>query len=358
MATCTSFNRTASFSHFGFLLLPNFTMLAFSTALEVLRMANQQSGQDLYRWSVLSHDTQMVVASNGLFMKAQVLNTADLPDVLLVCGGVGVEEQISPALCTYLQQCAAQGVALGSLCTGTSVLAHAGLLDGYICASHWEDLPRLRLAFPRIEFSDDLFVLDRDRLTCTGGVAPLDLMLNIVAQRLGSTVVASVADQFVVEYVRDHKDRQKVPLQVQVESMHPALAEVVALMQANIEEPLSLEELSQFSHLSQRQLQRIFREQFAVTPSHYYLSLRLYRARELLRQTGMSITEVMRACGFQSACHFSKSYRDEFAATPSSERRKLSPDLTPLMDFDPDSSYCVVPLKRSVRGEKAHIINA
>jgi transcriptional regulator GlxA family with amidase domain len=107
-------------------------------------------------------------------------------------------------------------------------------------------------------------------------------------------------------------------------SARPAMVEVVSLMEANIEEPLSLDELAQLSNSSPRQLQRMFKEHMGMSPTHYYLTLRLRKARELLRQTDMSILSITVACGFQSACHFSKTYREVFSVAPSTERRQPS----------------------------------
>ncbi|WAI83178.1 MULTISPECIES: GlxA family transcriptional regulator [Achromobacter] len=307
--------------HFGFLPLPQFTMLSFMTAIEVLRMANHLLGQPYYRWSVVSTSSGPVVASNGLTVHAGVLNDADPPDAVFVCGGTRANADVDHATLQWLQHLAARDVTLGSLCTGTRTLLRAGLLNGYTCASHWEDLVALQREFPKSRLSQDLFVIDRDRITCTGGTAPLDLMLNLVGESVGAGIVALIANQFTIGHVRDHKDKQRMPASMRMPAAHPALAEVIALMEVNLKEPLSLDELAHLSGASQRQLQRLFREHLGTTPKQHYLSLRLRHARALLRQTPMSITSITSACGFQSACHFSKTYRALYGAAPSSERR-------------------------------------
>lgn len=318
-------SEISSFSHFAFLPLNNFTMIAFSNAIEVLRMANYLEGKTLYRWTVVSPDGGLVCASNGLSVNSSRPDPNDIPDVVFVCGGTDIESAINADSMSLMQHFADQDVALGSLCTGTFALAKAGLLDGYTCATHWENMSALRCTFPSVSFSRDLFVIDRDRLTCTGGIAPLDMMLNLISRQVGKTTIASIADQFILEHVRDDKDQQRVPLTVRMNSARPAMVEVVSLMEANIEEPLSLEDLAQLSNSSPRQLQRMFKEHMGMSPTHYYLTLRLRKARELLRQTDMSILSITMACGFQSACHFSKTYREVFNVAPSSERRKQAP---------------------------------
>jgi AraC family transcriptional regulator, glycine betaine-responsive activator len=316
--------RTASLSHFGFVLLPEFTMIAFSNAVEVLRMANYLHGRELYRWSLLTPDGRPVAASNGLSMATSVADETDLPDIVFVCGGVNVKRTTAPEYLTLLRTFARKGVMLGSLCTGTYALAKAGLLDGYACGIHWENLSALKEEFPNTRFLKELFVIDRDRVTCSGGIAPLDMMLNLIAPRVGTRGVTSIAEQFAVEHVRDMKAQQKMPLAAWFGSASKSLVEVIALMENNIEEPLSREELARLANMSQRQLQRLFRERVGMTPTHYYLTLRLRRARELLLQTNMSIMHITMACGFQSACHFSKSYRDAFGIAPTRERRERS----------------------------------
>ncbi|NRO95040.1 helix-turn-helix domain-containing protein [Paraburkholderia sp. NMBU_R16] len=315
--------RTASLANFAFMALPNFTMIAFSNAIEVLRMANYLSGQTLYRWSVVSPDGGPVMASNGLSVMTQpIASLQEQPDIVFVCGGVDVQRATDHAHLSALRRFAHSGIALGSLCTGTYALARSGLLDGYACAIHWENMSALKEEFPNTRFLKELFVIDRDRVTCTGGVAPLDMMLHLIAPRIGTARVTQIAEQFIVEHVRDTSAQQRMPLVARLGSANKSLFEVIALMESNIEEPLSREELARLANMSQRQLQRLFREHLGMTPTHYYLTLRLRRARELLLQTDMSIMHITMACGFQSACHFSKSYRDAFGTAPTRERRK------------------------------------
>ena len=317
-----SSTEISSYTHFGFLPLDNFTMIAFSNAIEVLRMANYLEGRQLYRWSVLGNAQGSVSASNGLSVNTMRLDNDDLPDIVFVCGGIHIESALDAHSMALMQDLSARGVAMGSLCTGTYALAKAGLLNDYHCSTHWENMSSFKRDFPAVSFSCDLFVIDRDRITCTGGIAPLDMMLHLISRQVGKNTIAAIADQFILEHVRDNKDQQRVPLNVRLGDACPAMLEVVTLMETNIEEPLSLDELASLSRTSPRQLQRMFKERMGMSPTHYYLKLRLRRARELLRQTNMSIMDITMACGFQSACHFSKTYREIFSVAPSSERRK------------------------------------
>jgi transcriptional regulator GlxA family with amidase domain len=310
----------------GFLLLNHFSMIAFSNAIEVLRMTNYLMGEQVYEWTLVTSEGQLVEASNGLsFSNTTKLDFANMPDMLLVCGGVGVQDVVGPLEIKLMTQASKQNILLGSLCTGSFALAKAGLLDGYKCTIHWENMASLCEMFPYTTFMEELFVIDRDRCTCAGGTAPIDLMLAFVFARFGKNLVAEILDQFMVVRARDSKERQHIPVAARVGFSHKALVEVSALMEANIEEPLSLNELARLAGLSQRHLQRMFNLTLNMSPMHYYLQLRLRRARTLLLQTEMSIMAITVACGFQSSCHFSKSYRTLFGYSPNKERK---PQLT------------------------------
>lgn len=314
--------ESSSTSRIGFLVLNEFSMIAFSSAIEVLRMANYVSGKTLYSWTVFSVDGQPVSSSNGLPTAPLVkYGECDRPDLVFVCGGTNVTRFVDDRVIALLRRIDQDKVNLGGLCTGTYALVKSGLLDGYKATIHWENISGLRECYARVNFVDDLFVIDRNRLTCTGGIAPIDLMLTLIGDRYGKTLVAQICDQFILGRARDGKDRQHIPLAARMTRNHKTLAEVASLMEANIEEPLSLDELSQLAGLSQRHLQRMFRDALECTPKQYYLELRLRRARELLLQTGMSITSITVACGFQSLCYFSKAYRTLFGKSPRDERQ-------------------------------------
>ncbi len=209
------------------------------------------------------------------------------------------------------------------MCTGSYLLARAGLLDGYRCTIHWENIASLREEFPNVQVSDDLFIIDRDRISCAGGQSSMDMMLKLINDRHGNKLVTRISEQFMCERIRSSDDRQRIPLHMSLGSNQPKLTEAVTLMEANIEEPISLDELSNYVGISRRQLERLFQKHLNCVPTRYYLKLRLNRARLLLLQTSKSIVDIALACGFISAPHFSKCYRDLFGIPPRDERRKL-----------------------------------
>ena len=307
---------------YAFLTLPNYSLIAVANALEPLRMANRLVGKDVYEWSVISLDGRAIDASSGLALTpTDALDKLDAVDILFVCGGVNIRDAVSPALLTTLRRLADRRVALGGLCTGGYALARAGLLDNFRATIHWENLSALREEFPRVLISDQLFTIDRNRYTCSGGTAPLDLMLNLIEAKLGSRISQRVSEQFIVDRVRKDNDRQYVPLRARVGVSHRGLIRVAQLMEENIERPLSLEKIAKATGLSRRQIERLFKRDLNCVPKRYYLEMRLRRARELLQQTAMPIMDITAACGFQSPPHFSKCYRSQFGYPPSAERK-------------------------------------
>lgn len=318
-------DHKAAPGHVGFILLPDYSMIAFANAVETLRMANYISRRPLYRWSVCSAGQTAALASNGLALAASGDPDALADcDMVFVCGGVDVQRHTDDAVRRLLRRCAGFGRSLGALCTGAYALASAGLLDGYRCAIHWENLAAISEEFPRVRFSSEVFVLDRDRITCSGGTAPLHLMLHLVRARHGAQLVMDISEQFLVERVRASDDRQRIPQPACIGPGYQHLTEAAAIMAANIEEPLPLPELASAVGLSLRQLERLFHRYFSMNPGQYYMHLRLRRAQELLTHSSLLVMQVTVACGFQSSSHFCKAYRNLFGHSPSEERRRHS----------------------------------
>ena len=306
----------------GFLTLPNYSMIAYANAVEVLRGANRHSGQPLCVWTTLSLSGNAIPASNGLATVPTVAaSEAGALDMVFVCGGIDIAQACDAATLGYLRRLGRQGVKLGALCTGSYVLARAGLLDGYRCAIHWENIAAVRSAFPAVEFTNEVFVIDRDRYTASGGTAPLDLMLNLIAQRAGSALAVEISEGFIHERIRAPLDQQRIPLQAQVGPGQQKLIDAASLMEAHIDEPLSLDAVARRVGVSRRHLERLFRQHLDCHPGRWYRELRLNRARQLLLQTDMAVTEIAGACGFPSPAHFATCYKDLFGHSPSAERR-------------------------------------
>lgn len=312
----------------AFVLLPNFSMIAFSTAIEAIRLANRVAERELYRRVVVCKDGGAISASNGITVQADMA-MADLyrqgssqrrPDLVVVCSGLGVERFRDPEVFGWLRLVERQGAGLAALCTGAYVLARSGLLDGYKCAIHWESLPAFQETFPNIDISADLFEVDRNRYTCAGGTAALDMMLYLIAQTHGSKVATKVSEQCLLDRMRNPNDRQRLPLRARLGVHNPKLIRAIEMMEANLAEPLDQDTLATFVGLSRRQLERLFRKHLGRAPAHYYLELRLEKSRNLLYQSELPVVDIALACGFVSASHFSKCYRQMFGKSPREER--------------------------------------
>jgi transcriptional regulator GlxA family with amidase domain len=310
--------------HVSFLMLPEYTLSAFSNAIGILRMANRLTDRALYTWSVHSLDGQSVISSAGLELTIDG-SLADATDanILMVCGGYSVKKYCNKLLTDGLRKIAKRKTPIGGIDTGTYALAVAGLLDGYRCTIHWENLSSLREEFPRLEITSSLFVIDRDRYTCSGGISSIDLMLNLIASIHGHQLVQEISEQFTCDRVRTEKDAQRAPLKYLIGASQPRLVDAVTLMESNIEEPLTLDEVADYVGISRRQLERLFNRYLHCAPSRYYLELRLSRARLLLLQTSIAVIDVAISCGFSTAPHFSKCYSDLYGKPPSAERRAL-----------------------------------
>jgi AraC family transcriptional regulator, carnitine catabolism transcriptional activator len=307
-----------------FLLLPGFSALGFMSALEPLRVANRFR-PDLYRWRLLSGDGAPVVASNGIALNvdAAFAEVARI-DTVFVMAGFDPLACYTRALAAWLKRCDRDGATLGGIDTGAFVLAQAGLFSAaQPLTLHWEALAAFRERFPQLHATQELFEIDARRITCAGGTASLDLMLNLIARRHGAALAASISEQFVVSRIRQPSDHQRLEIAARHGVHNRKLIHAISLMEQHLETPLSSDTLAHETGITRRQLERLFSATFDDTPTHFYQQLRLDRARELLQQTGMSIAAICAACGFESPSHFSRTYRARFGASPRDDRRAL-----------------------------------
>lgn len=317
-------SRDSGPERIGFLLVPQFSMMAFFCAVEPLRIANRLSGRELYSWHVFSLDGEPVEASNGMTLVADAaISAVESFPTLLVCASFDPQRYEARALLSWLRRLDRKGAVLGGLDTGTHVLARAGLLTGHVVTLHWENLSGFIEEFPDIEVSAELFEIDSKRLTCAGGTAAIDMMLHLISARHGQDLAVEVSEQLLHERVRTHGDHQRMALGLRLGVQHPKLIAIVEAMETNLEDPLNLAQLAELARVSRRHLERLFRRYLGDTPTTYYRKVRLRRARHLLQQTHMSILQVATACGFASAPHFSRAYRELFHCTPREDRGQI-----------------------------------
>ncbi|MGH6610264.1 MAG: GlxA family transcriptional regulator [Burkholderiaceae bacterium] len=307
----------------GFLLFPDFPMMAFAAAIEPLRAANRLSDAQLFDWHLVSPDSGAVRASNGIEIAvgSAIGSEPDLQlDMLLACSGNRDAGSGDSAVAKWLRALSRAGVRLGGISLGAYVLAYAGLLDGRRCALHWESLAAFSERFPRIRTTTDIFVIDGDRYTCAGGTAALDMMLQVITEREGRALANDVSEQFIHPRIRSTQDSQRMAIQSRLGVANKKLIAALGMMEDANDEPRAVHQIADDVELSPRQLERLFAKYLRASPSQYYLKLRLERARAMLLQTTKPILDVAVACGFASASHFSRCYRAAYGHKPSDER--------------------------------------
>ena len=306
---------------FVFVLLPNFTLLCFAAAMDALRIANRMANKPLYSWVVTGEGGDTVACSAGTEFKLQ----EDLPelmrdDTVMVCGGLDVQKGTTKKLLNWLRREARRGLRMGGLCTASYTMARAGLLDGKKATIHWENQDSFAEEFEEVRLTKSVFVVDGNRMSTAGGTSSIDLMLTIIADDHGEELANAVADQLIYSTIRTDQDTQRLSVPTRIGVRHPKLSQVIQMMEAHIEEPISPAVLASDVGMSTRQLERLFRRYLNRSPKRYYMELRLQKAQNLLMQTDMSVINVALACGFASPSHFSKCYRAHYDTTPYRER--------------------------------------
>lgn len=301
----------------AFVLLPKFTMLAFSSAIEPLRMANQLAQQVLFRWQVLSDDGQPVACSNGVpVMVDGAWSQAKPAGIVLVCSGVEPEGKASAALGDWLRGLWRRGRVVGGLCTGAYALAAAGILKGHRFTMHWDNIAAFAENHPELLPARQVFCIDDRVMTCAGGVAAADLMLKLINDRFGPALGQEVMNMCLLTQRRTEEDHQTTSLAARLGTRHDKLLQAAAYLEAHIEEEFDLDACAAHLALSRRQIERLFSRYLNITPVRYMNDLRLARGRSLLAETDMKVTEVAIACGYASTSHFSKSFRKKYGTSP------------------------------------------
>ena len=301
----------------SFVLLPKFTLLAFSSAIEPLRMANQLTGQVLFTWTTLSEDGSAVACSNGVPIMVDGAWPQARPEgIIFVCSGVEPEGTASVALGDWLRGLWRRGRVVGGLCTGAYALAAAGILGGRRFTMHWDNIDAFAENHPNLTPSRQVFCIDERVMTCAGGVAAADLMLKLIADRCGAELAQQVMNMCLLTQRRDEADQQTGSLAARLGTRHDKLLQAAIYLEARIEEGFDLDACAAHLNLSRRQIERLFATHLGVTPVRYMNDLRLARGRALLAETDMKVTDVAVASGFASASHFSKSFRKKYGVSP------------------------------------------
>ncbi len=308
--------------HMTFLLVEEFSAMCLMSAIEGLRAANYVLGRPAYSWSLVSHDGKPVKASNGIIMTAETEIGQDFrTDFLFVVSSFINNPPYRSKLHSRLRHFGRAGVKLGAISCGTFILARAGLLNNAKCTLHWEYQPAFAEEFPDIEMVTDLYVIDKNRYTSSGGIASMELVLQVITEQHGEQVARKVGNNFQLDRIRNAGVSQRSGAVARMDTMPPAVQESVRLMLANVEQPLSNVDIADHIHTSVRNLERMFKRNLKASPAKYYVALRLEKARELLMHTNLPTLEVALQCGFSSSSYFARCFLREFGHRPSEVRR-------------------------------------
>lgn len=303
---------------FVFLLCPSFTLLAFSSAIEPLRIANQLSQRPLYNWQTISAEGGPVTSSCAVSVNVDGgLAAIGRDSVVLVCAGNAPAQAEAPQVTAAVLRHYRHGGQVGGLCTGPIALARAGVLQGRRFTLHWENQPAFAESFPLLVPSENKFEIDGPVMTCGGGAAATDMMLEVIGKDHGEAFAAMVSDMCLRRVAIGKDLPQRSPISAVAQARNPGLAAVVELMKRHREDPLTLEDLAGRIGYSRRQVERLFMKALGQSPARFYLGLRLDHGRNLLASTDLSLSEVAAACGFESRSHFSKSFAKRYGAPPS-----------------------------------------
>lgn len=306
---------------FAFVLQPEFPMNAFIMATETLRIANQNSGQDLFEWIVISDQGALVRASNGMWVTADH-DLAQFPrcDFLMVLEGNLPTQNISATVRGALRNAYRHGSMIIGVDTGAFAIAAAGLMGDREAVVHWEAVSAYLGNFPESGTKNQIYTIDRQLAFCAGGVATLDLMLDLIGRLRGTALAREVANA-LIHTPRGSAHPQRTDDDIPGETRPSLSRRIVALMEDNLDFPLPPKGLAHYLGISVRTLERCCLRQFTQTPNQLYLRLRLQAARNLLFYEEREIRDIADACGFSYPSVFTRAFTAQFGQSPRAFRQ-------------------------------------
>lgn len=302
--------------HVQLLPFPGFALMSWAALTEPMRAANLLAGRPVFAVAVLAGQGGAVASSGGAEVRAAPLREAGAADIVLAVAGGDPFAIADPAALAHLRAAARAGALVGGVSGGPVVLARAGLLDGYRATVHWEHAPRLAQAHPRIALERSLYVIDRNRASCAGGTAPMDMMLALIAEAEGAAFARAVADWFIHAEIRPPSGPQRAGLAERLGTRAPPVLAAVAAMEHHLADPLPLEALARRAGVGPRQLARLFAAELGIAPMAFYRRLRLQAAAAMLRDSALPVTEIALATGFAGSAHFAAAFRAATGTTP------------------------------------------
>lgn len=303
----------------GFILLPGYSSMTYVSAMEPLLMCNELMGESVFECFTVALEYHKTVSSLGNAVDTHYsISDAPNADSWVVAGTTPARHPETSGLKEFLK--AKSHSTLIGIASGSYVLAKSGLLNGHRAVVHCLSYEALIKENKSILLSPDQFCIDRDRLTCRGGSSSLDLMLMWIAKLVSAETAEAISRHFVNERLGTADTSKQQEISERTRQEQPKLAEALALMENNIEEPLTTDDIAYHVTISRRQLERLFKKHLNAVPSRYYLRVRLEKAREKLMSSNKSIADVGLSCGFSSGAHFSTAYRNQYGLTPSEDR--------------------------------------
>ena len=302
--------------HFVFLLIPGFSLVALSCAVDALRAANVEAGETLFRWTMVANSAGEVTSSSGLSISCNGIGEDDSIDVLAVCGGERSHLFASSTVDSWLKICGRRQMMVGSISDGAYVVADAGLFNTVRSTIHWKCQSPYRERFPNLDVRTSIMEIDRNRFSCAGGTASLDLMLYFIAREKDNEFVGRIADNYFHDVVRNDEQLQPMASRYRFAARNHIISDALLIMDSELETPSPISSIAERLNVSHRQLNRLFKRYLETSPGQYYREIRLARAARLLRQTELSSGEIALGCGFQSSSHLSKYFKTRFGVTP------------------------------------------
>ena len=305
----------------GFLIFPGFPMACLTSMIEPMRAANLLARQQIYDTVIFSAKGHPAQSSGAtIVMPNTRIGQDDRLDYVFVVAGGDPMRFSDPGVTAWLTRMSRAGIPLGGVSGGPVILARAGLMEKRRMTVHWEHATALAEVSPHLVIERSLYVIDRDRVTCAGGSAPMDLMHDLITQHHGTEFARQVSDWFMHTNIRPSGGPQRAGLLERVGSQNPIILDAVKTMEAHVAEPLPLESLAKTAGVSPRQLNRLFAEKLGRPTMRYYREVRLEKAQSLLRNSPLSLTEIALATGFANSSHFSRAYAAQFGQPPSAHR--------------------------------------
>jgi AraC family carnitine catabolism transcriptional activator len=306
----------------AFLVVPRFNMTTMMTMIEVMRIANYLSPTPLYQWEVMSFDGEQITASNGFSVPARKPDEhVHRNDMLFVMGSWNAETYRNPQTLAWIRRQARGGRRVCSVELGCYLVARAGLLAGKRATTHWSWMSGFGEKFDEVSVSEQLFTIDGQIMTCSGGLAGVDLMLRLVGDAHGERLAGEIADQMLYHPIRPGTAPQRRTIGRSMEALAPMVREAITLIERNIAEPMTVPAIAAELGVSQRQLERQFKANIGCTVVQFGLLLRLQHARVLLLATDLSVREIATASGFNTLSHFAYSFGKCFGRRPSDYRQ-------------------------------------